>query len=99
MDQKVIVRPYEQLSGHSFISDLGFKAYMDLFGFQVECIQYEPSRQDRKRNNVIFVYDIGPDEMRDYVRDYFNSDFSRFKMFEDMGKTIVHNVMQPLSGE
>jgi sulfite reductase beta subunit-like hemoprotein len=99
MDQKIVVRPYEQFSGHSYISDLGFKAYLDLFGFEVEHIQYEPNRQDRKRSNVIFVYDIDPEEMREHVRDYFNSDFSRFKMFEDRGKTIVHNVMQPLLGE
>jgi len=93
MNPRVVVYPYEALEGCSYISDLGFKAFLDLYEFQVEHIQYQNG------GVVRFVYKITPEEMQEHVRDYFNSSFSRFKMLMDTNRTLIHGVIKPLDGE
>jgi len=93
MNPKVLVRPYEALSGHSYISDLGFKAFLDLYDFEVEHIQYQDG------GVVRFVYNISPEAMQEHVKDYFNSSYSRFKIFMDNNRTLIHGVIKQIKGE
>jgi hypothetical protein len=96
MDQKIVVRPFEQIFGHSYIYDLGFKAYLDLHDVPVEMFQYDNRNNKHK---VCFVYKIPHEEMQGYAKDYDNSLFAQFKMFMDKNRTLIHGIMSPMSGE
>ena len=93
MNSKILIRPYELLEGCSYISDLGFKAYLDMYEFQVDHVQYENGRVVR------FVYEIPVEEMQNYANDYFNSPYSRFKILMDNNRTFIHGVIKPMDGE
>jgi hypothetical protein len=92
-NNKILVHPYEAIEGCSYISDLGFKAYLDLFEFQVDHVQYENG------GVVRFVYKIPREKMQSYAKDYFNSQYSRFKTLMDSNRTFIHGVIKPMDGK